>query len=108
VLRYLNLCGIPAELLSTAEGAIPADAALAVFEAFKTLLEANFSSVSGVFANFSGRDGVVFKLTLENLRASIPESMEEKLSDAGVKFEFEYEDNVTYACFTLPSGGDAV
>lgn len=102
VLRYLNLFGIPAELLNTAEGSVPADVAFTVFETFKVLLEESFSSISGLFANFSGNENIVFKLTLENHQAYIPKFMEEKLSETGVRFTVEYEDNVTYIGFTFP------
>jgi hypothetical protein len=107
VLRYLNLCGIPAELLNTAEGSIPAEAALTVFEAFQTLLKTNFSSMSGVFVNLSGHGGTIFKLTLENLRTFVPESVEKKLLDCGIRTTLEYEDNIAYICFAFPAGGDA-
>jgi CDP-diglyceride synthetase len=108
MLRYLNICGIPAEMLNNAQGSVSVDAALTVFEAFRTLLEMNLYSLRGVFVNFSGCSGAILKLTLENLRASFTESVEEKLSLVGVKTLLEYEDNVTYICLTLPAGGAAV
>lgn len=105
ILRYLNFCGIPAELINTAEGEIPANAVFTVFEAFRTLLEDNFYSISGIFVNFSVHDVIFFKLTLENIHASVSEAMREMLSSADVNIALEYEDNVTYVCFTLPSRG---
>ena len=102
VLRYLNLCGIPAEIMHRAQGKISANAAITVFEAFKTLLDTDFSSLQGVFSNFYNQEGIVFKLTLENLCASLSASMEEKLSGAGITTTLECEDNVTYVCFFCP------
>ena len=107
VLRYLNRCGVPGELLITGEGAVLAPAALAAFEAFEALLEANLSCLRGVFCNLSVRERVRFKLTLEGLTEPLPEEQAERLGSAGVRWEGQREDDATYLCFTLPEGGAA-
>ncbi len=106
VLRYLNFCGIPGEFMGRGEGAVPADAALGVFEAFETLLETNFSSLKGVFVNLTVKERAILKLTFENLTGPLPESAARDLFDAGVRCESQREDGVTYLCFTLPRGGE--
>ena len=107
VLRYLNFCGIPGEIFNSANCTVPGDAALAVFEAFETLLEACFSCLQGVFVNLSAPENVLFKLTFENQSEPIPAEVTEGLSAVGVQCEIQYEDNVAFVCFTLPKGGDA-
>ncbi len=107
-LRYLNLCGIPGEIIHSADGTIPAAAAIRAFEAFEILLEVNYSCLKGVFVNLSGQDQVMFKVTFEDLNESLSPDMEEKLRQVGVMSESQQEDDVTYICFTLPRGGGAV
>lgn len=107
VLRYLNLYGIPGELLNTASGYVPAEKALAVFEVFEALLENHLADLRGVYTNLSTQDGgLIFKLTLENMLTDDSESIREKLNAAGIQTLFEHEDNVGYFSFLLPKGGD--
>lgn len=108
VLRYLNLYGIPGELVQSVDCAVPADAALAVFEAFDELLEANLSCLRGVFVNLSAGENVTFKMTLENLNEGPSGEEDNKLSAAGVLRELQREDDVAYICLTLPKGGGSV
>lgn len=108
VLRYLNFGGIPGEFFSNADCKVKADAALAVFEAFETLLETNITSLKGAFVNMSGQDNALFKLTLENIDSSLSAQAEKSLSAADVKYEITKEDGVAYVSFTLPKGGEAV
>jgi len=108
VLRYLNFGGIPGEFFSDADCKVKADAALAVFEAFETLLEKNITCLKGAFVNLSGQDGVLFKLTLENLNEPLSEKEKNALSLVGVSYEITQEDGVTYLSFRLPKGGEAV
>ena len=108
VLRYLNFSGVPGELFRTADGAVSAEAALAVFEAFGTLLTENLSSLRWVFVNLSRKESVVCKLTLEQLRTSLSEEENRGLARAGVRTEAVREDDVTYVGFTLPERGRAV
>ncbi|MBQ7670392.1 MAG: hypothetical protein IJS45_06700 [Clostridia bacterium] len=108
VLRYLNYNGIPGEIINSADCTVASSAALAVFEAFETLIEAYYSRLQGVFVNLSSRDGVTFKLTFEGVAEPVPDGVEKLLSDAGVRVEAQCEDDVTYICFTLPKGGEQV
>ena len=108
VLRYLNYCGIPGEFIGGADCAVPAGAALAAFEAFETLLEANLPFLQGVFVNLSAQENVTFKMTLENLFEPLSDDGKQRLSDAGVSCEVQTEDGVTYLCLTLPKGGGSV
>ena len=105
VLRYLNFSGIPGELVSTASGEVYAEAALALFEAFGTLLLENISDLRGVFVNLSNNEKTVCKLTMENLRISLSDEMSGMLRRAGVTAECVCEDDVTYIGFTLPERG---
>lgn len=105
VLRYLNYCGKPGEFIGGAECSVPADAALSVFEAFETLLEANYSCMKGVFVNLSASENVVFKLIFEDFSGGLSEEMKTKLSEAGVVNETKCEDGVSYIVFTMPKGG---
>ena len=101
VLRYLNYCSIPGELLNSADCSVNAQAALSVFEYFETLLEMNNSALRGVFVNLSERgENLVLKLTLENISKPLPEF--ELIT------ENQQEDEVTYVSFALPKGGRAV
>lgn len=105
VLRYLNFCGTPGEFLQNGDGAVPASAALAVFEAFETLLEENRACLYGVFVNLTVQQAVTFKLTFENLQKPLLDGMVQVLRDVGVTIDCQREDDVTYLCFTLPRGG---
>ena len=107
VLRYLNLCGIPSEIINTADCAVPAPAALCICETFESLLEANYSSLRGVFVNLSEQNKVMFKITFEGIDSSLTQGDEERLRGVGVATECQREDDVTYICFTLPKGGGA-
>ncbi len=100
VLRYLNFAGIPGELVCSASGAVSAETALALFEAFGALLLDNISSLCGVFVHLSGADGAVCKLTLENLASPLSKEAGEVLSRAGVAREEVREDDVTYMLFS--------
>ena len=105
VLRYLNYCGVPGEYVGGAECAMPASAALAVFEAFEALLEVNHSCLAGVFVNLGARECVTCKVTLEGLTVPLAAPQIERLQAAGVTCCGEQEDGVTYLCFTMPRGG---
>ena len=107
VLRYLNLYGVPGELMNTASGTIPAKKALAAFDAFGTLIEDNRSSLKGVYANLSEtEEGIVFKLTLENMLTGDPAAIRERLTASGVQIKLEEEDTAGYFRFLLSEGGN--
>ena len=107
VLRYLNLYGVPSELMNTAAGTVSSKKALAVFDAFGTLIEDNRSSLKGVYANLSEtEEGIVFKLTLENMLTSDPAAIRERLTASGVQIKLEEEDTAGYFRFLLSEGGN--
>ena len=89
-----------------AEGAVKAEAALAVFEAFGTLLTENLPFLQGVFINLSKKETVVCKITMENLQTSLSEKDGKGLSSAGVTADIIREDEVTYIGFTFGEGGE--
>lgn len=94
--------------MNTAQGSVPTEEALAVFEAFETLLENNLSDLTGAFVNLDTEGGgLIFRLTLENLQAEIPVSVTEKLMTCGIQAASEYEDHVGYISFVFPKGGEA-
>lgn len=105
VLRYLNFSGIPAELINTSDGEISVKAALAVFETFGMLLEANIKVLRGVFVNLSSSETAVCKLTMEHLSVSVADGMRLILKRANIQTDILQEDDVTYICFTLPGRG---
>lgn len=107
VLRYLNFSGIPGELVGAADGAVPAGAALAVFEAFGTLLTENLSFLCGVFVNLSSGDGTVCKLALENLKTQVSKADSAALLETGVAAETVREDDITYISFFFPERGES-
>ena len=101
VLRYLNYCSIPGELLNSAECSVDANAALSVFESFATLLVMNISRLTGTFVNMSElEDRLILKLTMENIT--------EQLIDFEYITEQQQEDGVAYISFALPKGGEAL
>lgn len=104
VLRYLNLCGIPSEYVKNADCKIKSKSALAVFEAFETMIESNYSSLAGVFVNLSGRENAVIKVTFEHMTKPLSEGLQDKLLSSNVKFDVQKEDDVTYVCFTAEGG----
>ena len=108
VLRYLNDCGIPGEIINSAGCSVPADAALLVFEAFETLIEANHQNLRGMFVNLSERDNVMLKLNLESLIEPILKDITQRLSSTNITSEVQSEDDVTYICFTIPKGGKVI
>lgn len=108
VLRYLNYCGKPGELMVDTDRAVPSRAAIAVFEVFELLIEDNYASLKGVFVNLSGDEQTTLKMIFENLEKSLSGDMEKRLSDAGVTSEEMHEDNVAYITLTLPKGGERV
>ena len=97
VLRCLNFSGIPGELVNAASGEWRSAAALAVFEAFGTLLLKNVDAVSGIFIHLS--DGSLCKLTLEDLVTGPDGETLDVLAQAGVAAHSVREDNVTYISF---------
>lgn len=106
VLRYLNLYGIPGELMNTASSAISAEKVLGVFEAFGTLVEDHLSQLKGVYANLSeNEEGILFKLTLENMVPDLYSDIPEQLARIGVQVTSEQEDGVGYFRFLLSKGG---
>lgn len=106
ILRYLNQFGVSVEVLNRAKGLAPAEAVLAVFEVFQTIIEENLFFLSGVTANLSNRNnGVLCRLTLEGLREYLSAEQTEKLSAVGVVTETNCEDEITYLSFLLPEGG---
>lgn len=108
VLRYLNICGIPCEFVNHADCTVSAKAAIAVFDAFETLIERNHSDLRGVFVNLSSKENVLFKLIFENMTEPLSDQMTERLSAVGIQSEATTEDEVTYIYFSLPKGGEAV
>lgn len=107
VLRYLNLYGIPGELMNTASGSIPAEKALAVFEAFETLIEHNLSDLKGCYVHLASVPGrTVCKLTLEGITAECMGTITDSLTKVDIRTAFEYEDSVGYFTFPLSKGGD--
>ncbi len=106
LLRYLNFYGIPGELISSADCGVPAEAVLALFETFETLLERNLSSLQGVFVNLSGQENAVVKIGFEHLPEPLSPQEAEALLGFGVRSETQQEDDVTYICFTMPKGGE--
>lgn len=102
VLRYLNLYGIPGELIHIAEGKVPAKKALAVFEVFETLIEEHLGEINGVLVNITSQESdIIFKLTLENMLKSSDEKIHALMHAAGVEMISEYEDNTGYYGFVL-------
>ena len=106
VLRYLNPFDVSVEVLNRAKGLVPAEAVLAVFEVFQTIIEENLFFLSGVTANLSNRNnGILCRLTLEGLREKLSAEQIEKLSAVGIVTESNCEDEVIYLSFLLPEGG---
>lgn len=105
VLRCLNGCGIPGECICGAECAVPSGTAPAVFEAFGTLLEDNYTALRGVFVNLTEKEDLLFKITLENLQTPLAEEPSRRLAEAGVLCDYQTEDGIAYYCFTVPKGG---
>jgi len=105
VLHYLNLYGIPGDMLNTAAGEISATKALAAFEAFEGLLEGSLSDLTGVCVSCADKGGLTCKLVFENMLSGYPEAAEARLAEAGIGTAFEYEDNVGYLTLTLSEEG---
>ena len=105
VLRYLNYCGKPGELVVNTDCVVPSQVALAAFEAFETLLEENYAGLKGVFVNLSGKEKAIFKMIFENLDEPFKDTTK-GLSRAGIPYDAAQEDNVTYITLTLPKGGE--
>lgn len=106
VLHYLNLSGIPGEVICSTKETVRSDVALLTFEAFEDIIEPNIADIAGVFVSISDRgERVLFKLTIENYNAVIPRQLLKELTglEAGVSCEFE--DGVSYICFSLKKGG---
>ena len=109
ILRYLNQFGVSVEVLNRAKGLVPAEAVLAFFEVFQTIIENNLFFLSGVTASLSNRNnGVLCRLTLEGLRDNLSTEDKDKLSSVGVIYETKCEDEITYLSFLLPEGGVSV
>ena len=108
VLRYLNYCGIPGELINNADGTIPSNVALAIFEAFENLLEDSYSTLKGVFINISKKEKVICKLSFENLTKALSNERVTSLQDVGVKYETTSEDEVTYISLIIQNGREGL
>ncbi|MBQ7565509.1 MAG: hypothetical protein IJT18_00160, partial [Oscillospiraceae bacterium] len=115
LLRYVSFCGVPGDLICDADCDVPAAAALAMFEALETMLDANLSDLQGVFVNLSAQDALTFKITLEGVAsadalfpAGNGDDPRAKLRAAGVAAEVQQEDGVTFVCLTPGKGGAGV
>lgn len=107
VLRYLNMYGIPGELMNTSDMTVLGYQALSAFEAFDELIESNLNVLHGVCIHLSVQNEIfLFKLTLENMHTALPAETREKLASAFIKITFEQEDDVGYYCFTFLKEGD--
>lgn len=107
ILRYLNLCGVAAESVNTAEGTIDSETGLAVFEAFEKIIEDNLSEMTGVYANLTEIDrGFALKLNIENITVGVSEATVKKLNSFGVEASAVYEDGIGYISFFLSEGGE--
>ncbi len=104
ILRYLNYCGIPSEFMGSTDCKIHSDQALALFEAFESIIESNVSSLAGVFVNLSGDGYAVIKITFEHLTVSLPEEALTGLSTQGIDTDIQNEDDITYMCFSMKGG----
>ncbi len=104
VLRYLNYCGVPGELIDCSDGTVPAEAALAAFGFFGAMIEENYPVLRGVLVSMAG--DLTFKMTFEGVTGPVPEDAMKKLSDEGVAASVKREDDATYICLTLPEGGE--
>ena len=107
VLRYLNFAGIPGEIYNTSSKKVSAVSALAVFEAFGSLLVDNISCINGVFVYLSDDTAAICKLTMENLRTMLSKEEIKVLSNAGVRAKCVREDDVTYISFKVSERGKA-
>ena len=106
VLRYLNYCGVPGEMVGGADCTVSAAAALSVFEAFETLLEAGVQTLEGVFINLSANaETVLIKIIFEHLSTPLADGLTGQLAQAGVRSETQCEDNITYLSLAMPKGG---
>ena len=106
VLRYLNYCGKPGEVMIDTDCLVSSEAAIAAFEVFETLLEDNYVGLKGVFVNLSGKEKVTFKMIFEDLDEPISIFQTKELTDVGITYDTAREDNVTYISLTLPKGGE--
>lgn len=107
VLRYLNLYGIPGEMMNVASGSIPAENALAVFEVFETLIEHALPTANGVIVNIAQESrGALCKFTIENILPDCWDGITSVLTKSYITPVFEYEDSVGYFTFPLSKGGD--
>ncbi|MDO4845053.1 MAG: histidine kinase N-terminal 7TM domain-containing protein [Oscillospiraceae bacterium] len=116
LLRCLNNCGVPGELICDADCAVPAEAALAIFEALATLPGMELSSLQGVFVHLSAQEGLTCKITLEGLPglfSPFPENAKEtddwidKLRAAGVAAKAQREDDALFLSLSLRKGGES-
>ncbi len=107
VLRYLNYCGVPGELINDADGEISSDAALAAFEIFERWLDEYYTVLRGVFVNLSSNGKTNFKLAFEGVSDLSADAVSDSLTQAGVAYGIKCEDDVAYVCLTLPKGGEA-
>jgi len=107
LLRYLKRCGIPAELMHTASGTIPAESALLTFEVIGSLLEEQLPALHGCYVNLQQtREETLCKLVLENLTGASIASLTERLAAAAVRLSVEQEEDTLYLTLRLPKGGD--
>ncbi|MBQ7161063.1 MAG: hypothetical protein IJR90_05095 [Clostridia bacterium] len=107
VLRYLNYCGIPGEIVSEAYGTVSSEEALYAFEAFEKYLETFYPYLRGLFVNLSTKGDLHFKLAFEVL-PELPDHGAEDQPCVGVPCEIKREDNVIYVSLSVSEGRDAV
>ena len=106
LLRYLNFCEIPGELIDHARCTIPAEAALALFALLEALLERNLKTLRGVFVNLSGEERATVKMTFEHMSAPLRSEEAADLARKGIESDVRQEDDVTYLSFALRKGGE--
>ena len=97
-LHYLEGCGVPSGMSSTAEGSISSAAALRMFTVLEAWIERNLTNLKGVYVTLSAAGAeLYFKIVLEGAQIVPPEQPEPDLP-----LRTQRENEVTYLCYTLP------
>jgi hypothetical protein len=100
-LRYLGNVDIPTAYMGNANAKIPTDDIILLYEIFEKLVEHSLSKLQAVYVKLENSTGIILKITLEGVNATLSENTKDKLFQAGIPVTIKNEDENSYIRFRL-------
>lgn len=100
-LRYLTNTGIPGIYTGAATGKIQAKAIVLLYEILQKLIEESIPMLTGIYVKLEESDGMILKLILEGVEATLSEDTMDGLFREGIPVTVKHEDHISYIRFRL-------